>query len=145
MLLEPDLDAATRRIELLARTLRPPRRAPGMGGGSGGPLTTHVLDSSSGSPAAGLRLELFKGTAADTFVAERVCNSEGRVERLIGGEEMEPGVYMLRFHTSEYFAKRGANCFYPHCDITFVVEDATDHYHVPLILSPYGYSTYRGS
>lgn len=116
-----------------------------MAGGGGGPLTTHVLDTSTGMPAEGLRLELFEGTPTAQCFAERVCNSDGRVQRLIPADTMQPGVYTLRFHSSEYFAKRDAMCFYPYCDIVFDIKDGTGHHHVPLILSPFGYSTYRGS
>lgn len=140
MLPAVDLEAAGRRAALLARTLK---AQPAMAGG--GPLTTHVLDTSSGAPAEGMRLELFEGASPDRCVAERVCNSDGRVARLLPGDVIRPGVYMIRFYTAEYFATRGAKCFYPHCDIVFEVEDSTSHYHVPLILSPFGYSTYRGS
>lgn len=135
-----DVEAAARRARLLARTLKP---QPAMGGG--GPLTTHVLDTSTGNPAEGLRLELFDGAPPGSRLAERECNSDGRVARLLPADTIQPGVYTLRFHTAEYFAKRGAKCFYPHCDIVFEIEDPASHYHVPLILSPFGYSTYRGS
>lgn len=85
------------------------------------------------------------GAGGAALLAERVCSADGRVERLIPSDRMEPGIYTLRFHATEYFARRGAECFYPHCDVVFCVEDGADHQHVPLILSPYGYSTYRGS
>lgn len=135
-----DLEAAARRAGLLARTLN---ARPAMAGG--GPLTTHVLDTSTGAPAEGMRLELFDGASDGRCIAERVCNADGRVARLLPGDVIQPGVYRIRFYTAEYFAKRGGKCFYPHCDIVFEVEDPTSHYHVPLILSPFGYSTYRGS
>lgn len=113
-----------------------------------GPLTTHVLDTSLGKPANGLKIELFRlRDGALDSVTSTVTGLDGRTSRLVPSARCEPGVYMLRFFATEYFAQHQKHCFYPHCDITFVIEpgSVSEHFHVPLILSPYGFSTYRGS
>lgn len=134
-----DLPSATRRYELLTRGLLAPAMAKS-------PLTTHVLDTSTGAPAAGLRLELWSielGSETPLFAGR--CGSDGRVSGLISNGEWARGVYRLRFFSGEYFEEKGVESFYPHCDVTFQVSDTESHYHVPLILSPFGFSTYRGS
>ncbi|HET9422602.1 MAG TPA: hydroxyisourate hydrolase [Nocardioides sp.] len=100
-------------------------------------LSTHVLDTARGRPAAGLRVEL---SASDgSAVADGVTDADGRVGSL--GGDLQEGSYALRFDTGGYL---GADAFYPEVVVTFAV-GADDHYHVPLLLSPFGYSTYRGS
>jgi 5-hydroxyisourate hydrolase len=99
-------------------------------------LSTHVLDTAQGRPAAGLRVELTFGGGA---VAAGVTDADGRVAPL--GGDLDAGTYVLRFDTSSYL---GADAFYPEVVVTFAV-GADEHYHVPLLLSPFGYSTYRGS
>jgi 5-hydroxyisourate hydrolase len=112
-----------------------------------GRLTTHVLDTSLGRPAAGLRIELFAG---ETLLKDTVTNSDGRTgEPLIEGAAFETGIYELRFHAGDYLKMHGvAGVAPPFLDvipIRFGIADPAQHYHVPLLLSPYGYSTYRGS
>jgi 5-hydroxyisourate hydrolase len=127
-----------------------------------GRLTTHVLDTASGTPAAGLKVELFRvdahatspGTSAGTSQATSLkvvtTNAEGRIEApLLEGNAFAAGVYELRFHAGDYLRKAGRALpdplFLDVIPIRFGIADAEAHYHVPLLLSPYGYSTYRGS
>lgn len=107
-----------------------------------GRLTTHVLDTAAGRPAAGLRIELRDGVG--DVLKSVATNADGRVdEPLLEGDAFGPHIYELRFHVGDYFAD--APCFYETVPIRFKVEDASKHYHVPLLISPFGYSTYRGS
>ncbi|WP_270887166.1 hydroxyisourate hydrolase [Pedococcus sp. 5OH_020] len=107
-----------------------------------GTLSTHVLDTTLGGPAAGILvlLESLDGTS----LADGVTDGDGRVATL-GPERLEPGDYRLRFATGGYFAAAGRTGFYPEVVVVFTVADAAEHYHVPVLLSPFGYSTYRGS
>jgi 5-hydroxyisourate hydrolase len=110
-------------------------------------LSTHILDTSAGCPAAGVLIELF---ADDTRLAQCHTNQDGRTDQpLIAAGKLEAQTYELRFHAGEYFRKRGvADDPVPFLDIVvirFGVSNPDQHYHVPLLLSPYGYSTYRGS
>jgi 5-hydroxyisourate hydrolase len=104
-------------------------------------LSTHVLDTSVGRPAAGVRvtLESLTGTA----VGEGVTDADGRIAAL-GPVPLAAGDYRLSFDTGSYHRQRGTAGFYPEVVITFSVE-GEEHFHVPLLLNPYGYSTYRGS
>ena len=107
-----------------------------------GTVSTHVLDTSLGRPAAGIRVLL---QAMDgTVVGEGATDADGRVG-CIGPERLEAGDYRLLFASGEYFAARGETGFYPEVVVVFTVADGSDHYHVPVLLSPFGYSTYRGS
>ncbi|MCW2832531.1 MAG: uraH [Nocardioides sp.] len=103
-------------------------------------LSTHVLDTSLGRPAAGVSLRL-EGDGGQ--LAEAVTDADGRVSDL-GGGTLAPGTYRLRFDTAGYFAQRGVEGFYPEVLVAFTIQ-ADGHVHVPLLLSPFGYSTYRGS
>ena len=106
-------------------------------------LSTHVLDTTRGRPAAGVpvRLDRYVG---DTWkpLAEELTDDEGRLGDL---PAREAGTYRLRFGTGPYFAALGVETFYPEVSVVFVVTGADGHYHVPLLVSPYGYTTYRGS
>jgi 5-hydroxyisourate hydrolase len=112
-------------------------------------LSTHVLDATSGRPAAGITAVLERRAAAGTWV--RAEDGETDADgRLWLPSMVSPGVYRLTFGTGAYFAARGVATFYPEVTVTFEVlpaseGPATSHYHVPLLLSPYAYSTYRGS
>lgn len=111
-------------------------------------ITTHVLDTARGRPAAGIAvtLELFSNTDGWRVVATAVTNADGRVPAALapaGG--VEAATYRLRFDTDAYFRAQSTAGFYPEVAITFVVRDPREHHHVPLLLSPFGYSTYRGS
>jgi 5-hydroxyisourate hydrolase len=106
-------------------------------------LSTHVLDATAGQPAAGVyvRLECV-GETGWRPVAEGETGPDGRL-RFPG--DLDPGVYRLMFATRAYFEPRGMATFYPQVSITFEMTERAEHYHVPLLLSPFGYSTYRGS
>jgi 5-hydroxyisourate hydrolase len=114
-------------------------------------LSTHVLDTARGVPAAGVALDLYRVVADGRVpVKNAITNADGRTsEPLLAGESLEPGVYELVFHAGEYFKGLGlALSSPPFLDdivIRFGVADPHGSYHVPLLLSPYGYSTYRGS
>ncbi|PZU46990.1 MAG: hydroxyisourate hydrolase [Microbacterium sp.] len=103
-------------------------------------LTTHILDAVRGVPAAGVDVTL--ADAAGIRIASGRTDADGRLG--LGPETLEPGDYALTFATGAYFAASGTPTFYPSVTIAFTVAERP-HYHVPLLLSPFGYSTYRGS
>lgn len=110
-------------------------------------LTTHILDTSAGKPAARVRIVLEQpGTDGSwQLVAEGKTNEDGRIPDFLKKEMvLAPGMYRLHFDTAAYFSAQQKKCFYPYVQIVFEITDAS-HYHVPLLLNPYGYSTYRGS
>jgi 5-hydroxyisourate hydrolase len=112
-----------------------------------GGITTHVLDTSAGRPAAGVAvvLEMRRGDAWEA-VGEGKTDDAGRLGDLLpDGAASKSAVYRLRFGTGAYFDGRGLTAFYPEVTIEFAVTDPGQHHHVPLLLSPFGYSTYRGS
>ena len=109
-------------------------------------ITTHILDTSIGKPAAGVEIEL-QQSLNDNWkpVAKGVTNSDGRVSDLLVTDKiLERGIYRLVFETKPYFLKKNIQTFYPRITIEFEISDAS-HYHVPVLLNPFGYSTYRGS
>ncbi len=107
-------------------------------------VTTHVLDSVAGKPAVGIAVTLSRrGAEGWESVAQGLTDSDGRVSDL-GPESLVPGVYQVRFETDVYFATRNVKTFYPQVEIAFEIT-GDEHYHVPLLLSPFAYSTYRGS
>ncbi len=116
-----------------------------------GRLTTHVLDTATGKPAAGLKVELFRrGVDGAPLIAEAVTNADGRCDApLLEGAAFRAGVYELHFHAGAYFDAAGADLpspkFLDVVPLRFGIADEGAHYHVPLLLSPFGYSTYRGS
>jgi 5-hydroxyisourate hydrolase len=105
-------------------------------------ITTHVLDAGLGRPAAGVPVRL--ETADSHVLAEATTNDDGRVPEL-GPDTVEPGTYRLVFDVAAYTAATGQSCFFPEVSITFALTDPAQHHHVPLLLSPFAYSTYRGS
>lgn len=110
-------------------------------------LSTHVLDVSRGRPAANLPV-LLEAQEAGAWrqLAKGLTNEDGRVKDFLpAGTQLRPGVYRLTFDTAAYFDSRNERGFYPHVNITFEISNPGEHYHVPLLLSPYGFSTYRGS
>ena len=110
-------------------------------------ITTHVLDTSRGRPAAGIEvtLELREG-AGYRAIGRGTTDADGRLRTLVpAGEAIATGTYRITFATGPYHAAHGVTGFYPEVTIAFEVRDASQHYHVPLLLNPYGYSTYRGS
>jgi 5-hydroxyisourate hydrolase len=111
-------------------------------------LSTHVLDATTGRPAAGIQIRLERGDGGGWAPAgQGQADGDGRL-RLAGAggsADFEPGVYRITFATGAYFAALGVASFYPEVTITFEITGRDEHYHVPLLLSPYAYSTYRGS
>lgn len=108
-------------------------------------ITTHVLDTSRGRPAAGVPVVLER--AQDTVwreVGRGTTDADGRANELLSSA-LQDGRYRLTFDTGTYFRAAGDACFYPEVSVTFVIERGEEPYHVPLLLSPFGYSTYRGS
>jgi len=112
------------------------------------PITTHILDTSRGRPAVGVAVQLARANAAGGWdpLATGVTNQDGRIPNLLPpATSIEAGVYQLTFATAEYFQHQGVDSFYPHVTIVFAIRQPDEHYHVPLLLNPFGYSTYRGS
>jgi 5-hydroxyisourate hydrolase len=109
-------------------------------------LSTHILDTAIGKPAAGVSLILSRldGMAWDE-VGCGVTDADGRCRTLLGDAELEAATYKLRFATAEYFAAQQLAGLYPYVEIVFTVRDPAQHYHIPLLLTANGYSTYRGS
>lgn len=106
-------------------------------------LSTHVLDASAGRPAAGIAVTLERRSGEGWEpVAAAATDGDGRIREL---GHPGPGVYRIAFDTGSYFTARGVAAFYPEVLIVFEITDPDEHYHVPLLLSPYAYSTYRGS
>lgn len=115
---------------------------------AGGRLTTHVLDTMRGRPGAGIRIELYalEGVMARR-VADTVTNADGRTDApLLAGDALEAGRYELLFHIGDYFRRAGGESpFLDVVPVRFAIADAAGHYHVPLLASPWSYTTYRGS
>ncbi len=109
-------------------------------------LTTHVLDTALGRPAAGVPVRLL--TADGTLIAQAATDDDGRI-RDLGPADLSAGTYRLHFDVAAYAAATGQQCFFPEVSITFTLTAGADgrvaHHHVPLLLSPFAYSTYRGS
>lgn len=107
-------------------------------------LTTHVLDTASGRPAAGVRIELFRIEEGGAVkLAERVTNADGRTDApLLAAEAFRPGRYELRFHIGAHFGGAG---FLDVVPVAVRLEAGQGHYHIPLLCSPWSYATYRGS
>ena len=105
-------------------------------------VTAHVLDASAGRPAAGVGVTL--SDASGTLLAEAVTDDDGRVTDL-GPDALEEGTYEVRFASGDHFARQGVACFHPYVPVVFSVVAGQAHYHVPLLLSPFAYTTYRGS
>lgn len=111
-------------------------------------ITTHVLDTSRGRPAAGVAVTLDRVHADGEVVllARGATDADGRARELLAaGVALDVGTYRLTFETGDYFRTLGVEAFYPSVSVLFEVRDGAQHYHVPLLLSPFGYSTYRGS
>ena len=115
-----------------------------------GRLTTHVLDTAQGRPAAGIRIDLYRVASQRERLAQVTTNADGRCDKpLLEGDGLKPGAYELVFHVGTYFAGIGMKlpepCFLEEVVVRFGIAHPDEHYHVPLLISPYGYSTYRGS
>ncbi|MFD1215590.1 MULTISPECIES: hydroxyisourate hydrolase [Microbulbifer] len=116
-----------------------------------GRLTTHVLDTALGLPGQGIRVEVYRLTGGNrTWLKEVVTNDDGRCDGpILEGDDLEVGEYELVFHAGDYLRRQGNKNGEPRfldvIPLRFGVADASQHYHVPLLVSPYSYSTYRGS
>lgn len=109
-------------------------------------ISTHVLDITRGRPAQGVPVVLEKKDgAAYSRVEEGTTDADGRVKELVAEGKLTTGTYRITFDTGAYFTAQGVEGFYPEASIVFVIREAEAHYHVPLLLSAFGYSTYRGS
>ena len=113
-------------------------------------LTTHVLDLVTGRPASGVRIVVFRIEAGHSLaIAEAVTNADGRVDRpVVAAADLTPGIYELAFHVGDYFAAATGSPTIRFLDVVplrFGVADPSLHYHVPLLVTPWSYSTYRGS
>ena len=110
------------------------------------PITTHALDTRSGKPAQGLPITLLNYIdGAWVELNGGVTNNDGRITDLLKPGSLKPGLYQMNFDTETYHKSQGIVGFYPEVVITFEIKQTDEHYHIPLLLSPYGYSTYRGS
>eukprot|EP01066_Platyproteum_vivax_P020998 Platyproteum_vivax@DN8963_c0_g1_i1.p1 len=123
-------------------------------------ISTHVLDTSIGKPGESILVTLEKRSVAVSETVEAktgletlqkvvaiACgrtDADGRIKDLYN-DKLEAGTYRITFHLATYFQTHNTSCLYPEVAVTFTVENPTQHYHIPLILSPYGYSTYRGT
>ena len=109
-------------------------------------ISTHILDTMQGRPADGVAIILYeKQPKGWTEIAKGITNNDGRVATLLKKDVvLEHGTYKLKFETQAYFTQLRLQTFYPYVEIVFDIT-SDEHYHVPLLISPYGYSTYRGS
>jgi 5-hydroxyisourate hydrolase len=110
-------------------------------------ITTHVLDTALGKPAAAVPVWLERKDDGEQWIQLGAgdTDADGRLRTLTAEGPVAPGEYRITFDTAAYYAARGTRAFYPRVEVHFEVVDGAAHYHVPLLLSPYGYSTYRGS
>jgi len=110
-------------------------------------ITTHVLDTSKGQPAEGLPIELYHQNNNQWHsLGKGKTNSDGRISDLLADDQiLIAGVYKMTFNTADYFSTNKEKAFYPTVDIIFELQGDGSHYHIPLLLSAYGYTTYRGS
>jgi 5-hydroxyisourate hydrolase len=111
-------------------------------------ISTHILDTSRGRPASGVgvALEVLKTDAGWSRFAEAETDADGRITQFgISESQLIPGTYRLIFAVAKYFKSIQQESFYPEVVVTFLIAAASEHYHVPLLISPFGYSTYRGS
>jgi 5-hydroxyisourate hydrolase len=109
-------------------------------------ITTHVLDTAAGRPGKNIAVSLDREEPNGWLsVGRGHTDDDGRLRTLTPPGPVEPGTYRIRFETRAYLEAQSQSCFFPVVEIQFVVVDGAQHYHVPLLLSPFGYSTYRGS
>ena len=109
-------------------------------------ITTHIIDTTKGKPVAGVRISIYQGANDEwTEITWGVTNNDGRITDLLRSDmTLQRGIYKLRFETKDYFDKHHVPTFYPYIEIVFDVT-SDEHYHIPLLLNPFGYTTYRGS
>lgn len=110
-------------------------------------ITSHILDTSAGTPANGVFISLMQQQGDDwLMLGSGATDEDGRVSSFSETESaLLAGIYKLTFYLSDYYREKGQSSFYPFVDVVFEIEGDGQHYHVPLLLNPYGYSTYRGS
>ncbi len=110
-------------------------------------ITSHILDTSAGRPAAGVPISLLQRQGDGwVLLGSGSTNDDGRVADFTGTDDvLAAGTYKLTFYLSDYYASHKQSSFYPFVDVVFEIEGDGQHYHVPLLLNPFGYSTYRGS
>uniref|UniRef100_A0AAG5DX21 hydroxyisourate hydrolase n=1 Tax=Anopheles atroparvus TaxID=41427 RepID=A0AAG5DX21_ANOAO len=114
-------------------------------------LSTHILDTTRGRPAAEVPVTLYRQTTSQTWtkIGAGITDGDGRFREFFAADGPQPGlqtgVYKLHFEVGSYFRSRSVESLYPFVEIVFVVVDPAQHYHIPLLLNPFGYSTYRGS
>ncbi len=109
-------------------------------------ITTHILDTTLGKPARGVPIQLEKQSGIEwRIIGAGQTDDDGRLKTLTPPGPVEPGVWRIRFDTKQYFESIRTKSFYPYVEVVFEVVDGAAHYHVPLLLNPWGYSTYRGS
>ena len=109
-------------------------------------LSTHILDTATGRPAAGVALVLSQRQGDEWRELGRgQTDADGRCKTLLGEKPLEAAIYKIRFATAEYYAAQKLSGLYPFVEIVFTVADARQHYHIPLLLTANGYTTYRGS
>uniref|UniRef100_A0A3B3X9B0 5-hydroxyisourate hydrolase n=2 Tax=Poecilia mexicana TaxID=48701 RepID=A0A3B3X9B0_9TELE len=116
--------------------------------GSPSPLTTHVLNTALGVPGSNVTLRLYQqdpSTDVWHLITTGTTNDDGRCPGLITQQQFKSGVYKLHFETGQYWARTGQTSFYPYVEIVFTITDPEQKYHVPLLVSRFSYSTYRGS
>ena len=110
------------------------------------PITTHILDTHRGCPAQGVPIQLFqKQETGYVLLAEGVTDDDGRIRDLLPEGSLHTGIYQMRFDTKAYHDSLGITGFYPEALVVFEIWETDQHYHIPLLLSPFAYSTYRGS
>ena len=113
------------------------------------PVSSHILDTSTGVPASGVMVTMWRMGGTDTGVwtklQSRLTNSDGRASNFISWDDFTPGTYKMHFASGQYFKERQTETFYPYAEVVFEIKDPEVHYHIPLLLNPFGYSTYRGS
>ena len=110
------------------------------------PITTHILDTHRGCPAQDVPIQLFRIIDGQSqLLAQGRTDDDGRIKDLLAPGTLESGTYQMRFDTGAYHAALGITGFYPEAVITFTIGATDEHYHIPLLLSPFAYSTYRGS
>lgn len=110
------------------------------------PITTHVLDTNLGKPAEGIQVTLYRKQGDELVkIAQDKTNDDGRIIEWMDETERQAGEYQVRFETDPYFEKLGQTCLYPSVTIDFRIDAVDEHYHIPLLVSANGFSTYRGS
>lgn len=109
-------------------------------------LSTHVLDTSLGQPAAGIRVTLERvGIAEHPTIGGGTTDSNGRLTDIVAPNALTASTYRLRFDVAQYFARTGRATLFPEVAVVFNVAAGDEHYHIPVLLSPFGYTTYRGT